>query len=187
MKNRDLKGGVTSINKIIRESAEYKLWRKSVFERDNFTCIWCFQKGGNLNADHIKPFALFPELRFAIDNGRTKNIMYHRKNAEKELMEKFGFKSTGEKHEENYFTWWFQNYYLFEKFGIDKRKAHLSSLIVSGQMTREEALKIVNKNPVYPELGIEKRVMKYPKREHSEFPMDKWYGRISKLVKICKS
>lgn len=70
------KGGITSKNEIIRNSIEYKLWRIAVFERDNYTCIWCGdkrRKGHNviLNADHIKPFALFPELRFAIDNGRT--------------------------------------------------------------------------------------------------------------------
>ena len=65
------KGGITPLNFKIRNSEEYKLWRKAVFERDNFTCIWCDKKGGTLHADHIKPFALFPELRFAIDNGRT--------------------------------------------------------------------------------------------------------------------
>jgi 5-methylcytosine-specific restriction endonuclease McrA len=65
------KGGVTPINEKIRKSIEYKLWREAVFKRDNWICVWCKQRGGKLNADHIKPFALFPELRFAIDNGRT--------------------------------------------------------------------------------------------------------------------
>ena len=70
------KGGRTSKNQLIRTSLEYKLWRKAVFERDNYTCVWCGARCGKgreviLNADHIKPFAYFPELRFAIDNGRT--------------------------------------------------------------------------------------------------------------------
>ena len=78
------KGGITLINKIIRSSKEYKLWRKATFERDNYTCLWCGAKNGNgktitLNADHIKPFSLFTELRFAIDNGRTLCKDCHRK------------------------------------------------------------------------------------------------------------
>lgn len=64
------KGGVTELNKLVRTSTSYKLWRESVFIRDNYTCIWCGFKG-YVEADHIKPFALFPALRFAIDNGRT--------------------------------------------------------------------------------------------------------------------
>lgn len=64
------KGGKKKENSIIRDSFEYKIWRESVFKRDNWTCIWCGVRK-DLNADHIKPFALFPELRFAIDNGRT--------------------------------------------------------------------------------------------------------------------
>jgi len=70
-KNPNWKGGITNINRLIRGSIEYSLWREAVFKRDNFTCIWCGKKGGNLEVDHIKQFAYYPELRFAIDNGRT--------------------------------------------------------------------------------------------------------------------
>ena len=65
------KGGITPINQVIRHSDNYSVWRKAVFERDDYTCQFCKKRGVKLEADHIKPFALFPELRFAIDNGRT--------------------------------------------------------------------------------------------------------------------
>lgn len=66
------KGGKKSFHEALRRTLEYKLWRESVFKRDNYTCVWCGDnRGGNLEADHIKPFSAFPELRFAIDNGRT--------------------------------------------------------------------------------------------------------------------
>lgn len=76
-KNPNWKGGITPKNMKIRKSKEYRLWRKAVFERDYYKCVWC-GAGGNLNADHIKQFALFPELRFAIDNGRTLCVPCHR-------------------------------------------------------------------------------------------------------------
>ena len=72
-------GGITTLNNKIRTSREYKLVREACFKRDNFTCIWCGQRGGRLNADHIKPFALFPELRLALDNLRTLCELCHNK------------------------------------------------------------------------------------------------------------
>lgn len=73
------KGGISPINKRIRISIEYKLWRESVFLRDNYTCVWCGMRGVYLEADHIKPFCDYPELRFAIDNGRTLCKLCHSK------------------------------------------------------------------------------------------------------------
>lgn len=72
-------GGLTEINTAVRHSIDYRLWREAVFQRDNYTCVWCNQRGGRLNADHIKPFSAYPELRFAIDNGRTMCVGCHRK------------------------------------------------------------------------------------------------------------
>ncbi len=78
-KNPAWKGGITPINEKIRRSPEYILWRKAVFERDNYICVWCKATKVFLEADHIKPFALYPELRFAIDNGRTLCRECHKK------------------------------------------------------------------------------------------------------------
>lgn len=78
------KGGITPLIKRIRNSTEYKVWRKSVFERDNYTCVWCLDRSSKnnpvvLNADHIKSFAEYPELRFEISNGRTLCTPCHKK------------------------------------------------------------------------------------------------------------
>ena len=85
------KGGITDETEKIRKSIEYRLWREAVFARDNWECQECHNRSREgqavvLNADHIKPFALFPELRFAIDNGRTLCVPCHRKT------DTFGFK-----------------------------------------------------------------------------------------------
>lgn len=76
-KHRDF--GLTTISQKIRHSSKYKQWRKSIFKRDNYTCQICQQRGGKLNADHIKPFALFPDLRLNLNNGRTLCVSCHKK------------------------------------------------------------------------------------------------------------
>lgn len=94
---------------------------------------------------------------------------YDRNASIKILEDEYGYKPYGEKHEESVFTHWYQSYYLFEKFGIDKRKPHLSSLIMSNQITRKEAIVKLQENPVYPEIGLERKVMRYPKGRHRDY------------------
>lgn len=73
------KGGLTSINTQIRNSLEYKLWRKEIMERDDYRCYDCGQRGGSLEVDHIYPFSLFPRLRLTPENARTLCVECHRK------------------------------------------------------------------------------------------------------------
>ncbi len=54
-----------------RNTPEYWAWRKQVFERDNYTCQDCGERGKRIQADHIKKYADFPELRLDLNNGRT--------------------------------------------------------------------------------------------------------------------
>lgn len=77
--NHFWKGGVTKKNRAIRMSLEYKNWRRQVYERDDYTCQECKVRGGKLNADHIKPFSIYIELRFDVNNGRTLCEECHRK------------------------------------------------------------------------------------------------------------
>lgn len=72
-------GDCRTQDKKIRQSIEYKLWREAVFQRDDWTCQICKNRGGELNADHIKSFSTHFELRFNIDNGRTLCIDCHKK------------------------------------------------------------------------------------------------------------
>lgn len=65
------KGGVSSENRKQRYSANADEWRKSVFERDNYTCQHCLVRGNYLHAHHIKSWAKFPKLRFVVGNGIT--------------------------------------------------------------------------------------------------------------------
>lgn len=65
------KGGITPENHKVRDSLEYKIWRRAIFSRDNFTCQKCSQWGGKLRAHHINNFSDFPELRLIVENGIT--------------------------------------------------------------------------------------------------------------------
>jgi len=73
------KGGVYNKNrKIDMGRTKYRHWRIAVFERDKYTCIWCGTTK-ELTADHIKPYAFYPKLKYKLINGRTLCVDCHKK------------------------------------------------------------------------------------------------------------
>ncbi len=128
-------------------------------------------------------------------------IDYNKENAIKELADFCGFNYYGGKHYESYLTIFMQKYYLPLKFGVDKRRSHFSSLIVSGQMTREEALEEL-KRPFYEpgELNVcmdkmlevfamdqeeFENIMRQSPKQHEEFVTSSW-KYVNKNVKIVR-
>ena len=78
-------------------------------------------------------------------------IPYAKQDAIDTLKERFNYEPYANKHFESVFTRFYEGYWLVKKFGFDKRRAHFSSLISTGQLTREEALKILD-NPPYDDI-----------------------------------
>jgi N-acetyl sugar amidotransferase len=133
------------------------------------------------------------------------NWIDYDKNKVKDFIQKeLGWRDYGGKHYENIFTRFYQGYILFKKFGVDKRKSHLSTLICSGQITREKALEEIKSNP-YPteELLLEDReylikklgiteaifeeIMNTPVKKHTDYPsILHWYDRLRPYVRAAK-
>lgn len=113
-------------------------------------------------------------------------VDYVKGDAMKTLEGELGWKYYGGKHYESIYTRFYQGYILPRKFGYDKRKVHFSSLICSGEMTREEALERLRSETYPPELQAEDRVyvikklglteqefeeiMKLPKKTYEDYP-----------------
>jgi hypothetical protein len=132
---------------------------------------------------------------------------YNRSEIFKTIENEMGWINYGGKHQESVFTRFYQGYILPKKFNIDKRKAHLSNLIFSGQLTREEALKELSE-PAY-ELSLMKddfefvakklgftnsefeEVLSRPNIPHDTYGTDKkqreMYFRIMKSIKPITS
>ena len=84
-------------------------------------------------------------------------LPYIKAQAEEELTNEFGWQKFEHKHHESRFTRFYEDYWMPKKFGYEKRRAHLSSLIMTGQLSREEALSRMA-NPVLPEEFYEKEM-----------------------------
>ena len=161
----------------------------------------------------LKSFPLMPIDKYLIYNGQLAGaggkmeavkplnwMSYNSGLAKKELMAKCGWQDYGRKHGESLFTKFFQNYYLPEKFGYDKRKAHLSSRIVAGEISREEALAELQR-PLYDQnelaedrqlildkLGISAEqwaeLMSLPTRVFSDYPnSNDFFNYLSDLIR----
>ncbi|KMT52514.1 N-acetyl sugar amidotransferase [Pseudomonas fildesensis] len=130
---------------------------------------------------------------------RPLNYMpYDKERALEELKDTVGYKPYARKHGESQFTKLFQNYYLPKKFGYDKRRPHLASLIVSGQLSRDAALEKLEE-PLYDldqleldiayfckKLRISRSefddLMNAPIHEYTDFPT--WNGRYRILKSV---
>lgn len=77
-KHPQWRGGVTPLRQIERYRTENAEWRRQVFERDDYACQKCGVRGGTLHAHHIKPWALYQELRYDVGNGQTLCVPCHR-------------------------------------------------------------------------------------------------------------
>lgn len=193
---------VISGGNIATESISPSSWHWSAMDEDNLHAI--HNKFGMKKLKNYKTIGFY-ELYFyypfikKMKTIRPLNFMPYIKNeALQELKTKVGYKEYARKHGESVFTKFFQNYWLPMKFGYDKRKIHLSSLIVAGQITRQEALEELEK-PLYDEkelkedkeyiakkLGVSdeefEQILQMPSHQYSDFPnMTEKYNRMKKV------
>lgn len=122
-------------------------------------------------------------------------IDYSKKDAMPILERELGWRYYGGKHYESIYTRWFQGYWLPMKFGYDKRRSHLSSLVCAGEMTRAEALEALVKESYPVELQREdtayvlkkfnltegqlEELLKSPRKSYWDYSP---YGRIYKTL-----
>jgi len=105
----------------------------------------------------------YPLNKYSIRKNKPKRLTsipflqsldYDKTLAKREIASELGWRDYGGKHYESVFTRFYQGYILPEKFGVDKRKAHLSNLIFSGQMSKDEAIMEL-KSPIYSQEQLE--------------------------------
>jgi N-acetyl sugar amidotransferase len=123
------------------------------------------------------------------------SISYIKSEAQQELEKLVNWKSYAGKHGESNFTRFHQDVYLTTRFGIDKRRAHLSSLIVSGQMSRADAKSELDSpalsdldrrnliNFVARKLEISstqlEEMLHISHRSHRDLPNDEWLMKLA--------
>jgi N-acetyl sugar amidotransferase len=130
----------------------------------------------------LKTFPLLGPLKFWYFNNVKKIQMvypldfieYNKEEVKKLLIEKLGWRDYGGKHYENVYTKFYQGHILVKKFGIDKRVSHLSTLINSGQISREKALEEMKVSPYKLEDFEEDKTFFIKKLEMTEEEFEKY-------------
>lgn len=124
------------------------------------TKIKTFPAIGTLNVayyDLVKKIRWMPFLDY---------FNYQRSEALNTLTNRFGYKPYPYKHYESIFTRFYQGYLLPKKFGVDKRKAHLSALVLCGEMSREEGLRALEQIPYPSERELKDDIDYFLKKMH---------------------
>jgi len=193
---------VLSGGNIATESIFPQAWHHSAMDAANLKAI--FRKFGKGKLKEFKTvnffqyYVYYPFIKKMKVVRPLNFLSYNKEDAMSELQKKTGWKPYGRKHGESLFTRFFQNYYLVERFGYDKRKPHLSSLIMSGQLSRDMALDEL-KLPLYDaselrediyyfrkKLGFNEddfnEIMRLPCRSADEFSSDKWKYNVLKNI-----
>lgn len=152
----------------------------------------------------FRRYIYFPILRNMKIIYPLNYIEYNKELAIEKMRTELDWHYYGGKHFESRFTKFFQSYYLPVKFNIDKRRGHLSSMIISGQLDRAEALKLMNEK-VTAEDEIEneiefvakkldwtlkelKNIISLPPHRHEDYPTnDALFSLAAKLKGILKS
>jgi N-acetyl sugar amidotransferase len=149
---------VISGGNVATESVSARAWHHSAMDAINIKSIYAKFDGKSLKQyKTISFFSYYFYYPFVkqMKTIRPLNFMpYDTDDALKVLKDKVGYKEYGRKHGESRFTKFFQNYYLPEKFGIDKRIIHLSSKILSEQISRAKALDEL-KAPLYDDVELQ--------------------------------
>jgi N-acetyl sugar amidotransferase len=145
---------VVSGNNVVTEWLIPKAWNYSKFDAVNMNAIQ--NKFGTLKLKRLPQLGVWQyayyQLFLRIEKFNILDFIPYNKAEVKEVIKsELGWVDYGGKHYESIFTRFYQGYILPKKFGIDKRKAHLSNLILSNQLTKEEALKELKTAPM-PEL-----------------------------------
>ncbi|MEM6898345.1 MAG: N-acetyl sugar amidotransferase [Pseudomonadota bacterium] len=117
------------------------------------------RKTGKLPVSDVWTGAYYNQIRRLREAKLLNLVEYRKKEAKRRLIEELGWRDYGGKHYESVFTRFYQGYILPMKFNVDKRKAHLSSLILTGEITREQALEELQK-PTY-DYGAQMRDKEY--------------------------